>query len=167
MQSSDLGRDRETHITWVHFDSLCRTLAVMVRGYDPQVVVGIAKGGVLPATVIASILRREFYPIRLSRRHDGEVVRETPELLLGPPPAIADQRVLLVDDVVATGRTMELARKACLEQSASEIRTASLCAHRWDHHIDYVAFTSHTHIIFPWEHGRLEGTRAMSHAGHE
>jgi hypoxanthine phosphoribosyltransferase len=167
MQSNNYEHEGELHITWEHFDSLCRTLAEMVRGYDPQVIVGIAKGGVLPATVIASLLRREFYPIRVSRRHDDRIVREAPELLLGPPPAIADQRVLLVDDVVTTGDTMDLARQACLEQSAAEIRTASLCARGWDHRIDYVAFTSGAQIIFPWERRRSGSARIVPPSIHE
>ncbi len=167
MQRYDHEHEGELHITWEHFDSLCRILAVMVRGYDPQVIVGIAKGGVLPATVIASLLRREFYPIRLSRRHNDRIVRETPELLLGPPPAIADQRVLLVDDLVTTGETMDLARQACLEQNAAEVRTASLCSHSSGQRPDYVAFVSDARIVFPWDRNVLEGSRSASHPGHE
>ncbi len=159
MRSYDHEHQGELNITWEQFESLCRTLAVMVAGYDPQVIIGIARGGVLPAAVLASLLRREFYPIRLSRRHNDQVVRERPELLLGPPPTIAGQRVLLVDDLSATGETLEIARQACLDQGAAEVRTVSLVAHTFSHRPDYVALVSDALIIFPWD-------REVLHEGH-
>jgi hypoxanthine phosphoribosyltransferase len=167
MQSYSHEHVGELRITWEQFDSLCRTLAVMASGYDPQVIVGIAKGGVLPATVVASILRREFYPIRLSRRHNDRVVRDTPELLLGPPPAVAGQRVLLIDDFVSTGETLDLARDACLEQGAAEVRTAGLCAHSFSRKPDYLALVSDALVIFPWDRDVLEGGRFVPHPEYE
>jgi uncharacterized protein len=167
MQSYDHDHVGELHISWEQFDSLCRTLAIMVSGYAPQVIVGIAKGGVLPATVIASLMRREFYPIRLSRRHNDEIVRETPELLVGPPPSIAGQRVLLVDDMVATGVTLDLARRACLEQGAAEVRTASLFVHSFCQRPDYVALISDALIVTPWDREVLQSGRFVPHPEYE
>jgi hypoxanthine phosphoribosyltransferase len=163
MKSYDHEHEGELYISWEQFDALCRALAIMAGGYDPQVIVGIAKGGVLPATVVASLLRREFYPIRLSRRYNDRVVRETPDVLLGPPPAISGQRVLLVDDFVTTGETLDLARGACLAQGAAEIRTACLCAHSFSRHPEYVALVSDALVIFPWDREVLEGGRFVPH----
>lgn len=159
MSSYEHEHKGELVITWEEFESLCRTLAVMVSGYDPQVVVGIAKGGVMPATILASLLRREFYPIRLSRRYNDQVVRETPEVLLGPPSLIAGQRVLLVDDIIVTGETLEIARQACLDQGAAEVRTVGLAVHSFSLRPDYVALVSDALIIFPWD-------REVLHEGH-
>lgn len=167
MQSYDHDHEGEINIAWEEFDSLCRTLAMMASSYDPQVIVGIAKGGVLPATVIASLLRREFYPIRISRRHNDQVVRDTPEILQGPPPAIRGLRVLLVDDIVATGETMDLARKACLTQGASQVRTASLCSHSFGQRPDYVALVSDALIVFPWDREILERGQFVPHPEYE
>jgi hypoxanthine phosphoribosyltransferase len=155
------------HVSWEQFDSLCRMLAVMVSGYKPQVIIGIAKGGLLPATVLASLLRREFYPIRLSRRHNDKVVRETPELLLGPPPVVAGQHVLLVDDMVATGTTMEMGRQACFEQGASQVRTAGLFTHSFGPMPDYVASVSDALIIFPWDREILKAGDFVPHPEYE
>ena len=167
MQSYDHDHEGEINIAWEEFDSLCRTLAMMASSYDPQVIVGIAKGGVLPATVVASLLRREFYPIRISRRHNDQVVRDTPEILQGPPPAIRGLRVLLVDDIVATGETMDLARKACLAQGASQVRTASLCSHSFGQRPDYVALVSDALIVFPWDREILERGQFVPHPEYE
>lgn len=157
----------ELRVSWEDFDALCRKLALMVQAYDPQVIIGIAKGGVVPAAVLASILRREFYPIRLSRRHDDQVVRDTPELLLGPPPTIAGQRVLLVDDIVVGGATLALARQACLDQGAAQVRTATLFAHSFSRFPDYVALVSDALIITPWDRDVLEGDQFVPHPEYE
>ena len=47
-------------LTWEVFGEFCRALAVKVAqsGYQPDIVVGIAKAGVIPGAVIAAILRR-------------------------------------------------------------------------------------------------------------
>ena len=51
-------------LSWEMFGELCRALALRVaRDYEPEVVVGIARAGVIPGAVIASIL-----PRRIARR---------------------------------------------------------------------------------------------------
>jgi hypoxanthine phosphoribosyltransferase len=167
MQSYDHDHEGELTISWEQFDALCRALATMISGYAPEVIVGIAKGGLLPATVLASLLRLEFYPIRISRRHNDRVVREKPKLLVGPPPAIAGQRVLLVDDMVATGETIDLARQACLGQRAIEVRTACLCMHSFGQSPDYVALVSDALVVFPWDREILAGKRFVPNPEYE
>ena len=67
------------HIEWPLFGELSRALALKVaRAYDPELVVGIATAGVVPAAVVSAILDREFHSIMVSRRLRAERVRETP-----------------------------------------------------------------------------------------
>src|SRR5215510_4394176 len=48
-------------IDWPFFGELCRGLALKVfREFDPQLVIGIAKAGVIPGAVGASILQCDF-----------------------------------------------------------------------------------------------------------
>src|SRR2546426_8113197 len=48
-------------VDWPFFGELCRALALKIfREYDPDVVIGIAKAGVIPGAVVASILQRDF-----------------------------------------------------------------------------------------------------------
>ena len=63
-------------VDWPFFGELCRALALRVaRGYDPEVVVGIAKAGVIPAAIVATILQREFISISISRDTDAAAAR--------------------------------------------------------------------------------------------
>ncbi len=74
--------EEKMELSWELFGELCRVLALRVaRDYDPEVVVGIAAAGVIPAAVIAAMLQREFHSIKITRRRDGEKIRARPAVL--------------------------------------------------------------------------------------
>lgn len=73
-------------LTWEMFGELCRALAMRVgQSYAPEVVIGIARAGVIPAGVLASILRADFYSMKISRWDGRERVRERPAVLSAAP----------------------------------------------------------------------------------
>ena len=48
-------------VDWPFFGEICRALALRVaRDYQPEIVLGVAKAGVIPGVVVASILQSEF-----------------------------------------------------------------------------------------------------------
>src|SRR5256885_11928758 len=60
-------------VDWPFFGELCRALALKIfRDYDPDVVIGIARAGVIPGAVVASILQRDFASMR-SEEHTSEL----------------------------------------------------------------------------------------------
>ena len=66
-------------VDWPLFGEMSRALALKVaRGYDPELVVGIATAGVVPGAVVAAILDKPFHSIIVSRRYQAEEVRQTP-----------------------------------------------------------------------------------------
>ncbi len=101
-------------LTWSAFGDATRDLsrAIVADGFVPDVVVAIARGGLLPAGAIAyglgvkncGALNVEFYT-------GIGTVLDAPQLL--PPDLdlahLPGRRVLLVDDVADTGRTLALA----------------------------------------------------------
>ena len=69
-------------VDWAFFGEICRALALKVaREFDPEVVLGVAKAGVIPGVVVASILQREFTSMVVTRKDEGE----EPVLIAGPP----------------------------------------------------------------------------------
>jgi len=93
-------------IEWPLFGELSRALALKVaREYDPEIVIGVATAGVVPGAVVAAILDREFHSIMVSRRYRGETVRQTPAVMGAAPVEGRGHRVLIVDDLLATGGT--------------------------------------------------------------
>src|SRR5574338_1355640 len=108
-------------IDWTLFGELCRALALKVaRDYHPEVVLGIAKAGVIPGVVVASILQTEFASMVVSRpEQDAE-----PVLLSGPPASIRGRRILVVDETCDTGSTLKLALNEVRKHEPVDVRTA-------------------------------------------
>jgi hypoxanthine phosphoribosyltransferase len=153
MSSYDYGRRSGVEpISWERFEELVRILAEQVENFEPQIILGIARGGLFPATTLSFMLRREFYPIRLTRRFDDAVVRDKPTWLVRPPDKVRGRRILVVDEIVDSGHTIALAAAEARTLGASAVRTAALYAHTWaDPRPDYVALTSDALILNPWD----------------
>ena len=71
-RSSRPGRHSPTgvlQVDWPFFGELCRALALKVyRDYEPDLVLGIAKAGVIPGAVISSIRWRSPAPTPAAAR---------------------------------------------------------------------------------------------------
>ncbi|WDG19670.1 phosphoribosyltransferase [Microbacterium sp. Clip185] len=122
-----MAPERET-LTWDLFGEASRDIArdVIAADFVPEVVVAIARGGLLPAGAIAyglgvkncGAINVEFYT-------GIGTVLDAPELL--PPELdmtyLNGRRVLLVDDVADSGRTLDLAVRLLVERGA-DVRSA-------------------------------------------
>lgn len=139
-------------VPWEMFGELCRALALRVaRDYRPDLVVGIARAGVIPAAVVASILRLDFYSMKISRKEGPEQVRERPAVLSAAPPQAAGKRVLIVDEIATSGETLRLALAAVRDVRPAEVRTATSFARTRGYKPDYFALETDATIIFPWD----------------
>jgi hypoxanthine phosphoribosyltransferase len=138
-------------VEWPLFGELSRALALKVgRDYDPELVVGVATAGVVPAAVVAAILDREFASITVSRRFRSDHVRETPAVLGAAPPEARGRRVLIVDETCESGATLRLAVSALVNVGASEVRTA-VSFMTGTYEPDYHALATDSTIILPWD----------------
>ena len=132
-------------VDWPFFGELCRALALHVsRRYDPEVVVGVAKAGVIPAAIIATILQREFIAIGISRPGSNA----SPQIVTPPPASLRGKRVLLVDETCDTGDTLKLALNEVLQVGPADVRTAvSFTTGAWKP--DFHAFETEKAIVLP------------------
>ncbi|MGB4135331.1 MAG: phosphoribosyltransferase [Microbacterium sp.] len=126
---TDAAAERET-LTWDGFGDATRELArrILDSGFTPEVVVAIARGGLLPAGAIAyglgakncGAINMEFYT-------GIGTVLDAPEVL--PPELdmeyLNGRRVLLVDDVADSGRTLALAVQL-LQDKGAEVRSVTI-----------------------------------------
>jgi len=55
-------------ISWREFHNFCKHLAEKISRQHFDIIIGISEQGLYPGTLIAGMLRKEFYPIRLTRR---------------------------------------------------------------------------------------------------
>jgi hypothetical protein len=140
-------------MTWEFFGELCRVLAVTVArsGYRPDLVVGIAKAGVIPGAVVASILQCDFFSLKISRDLGVERVRARPKILSAAPAEAARRNVLIVDEICTSGETLRLARNALRQVGPADLRTATSLVKHGGHRPDYYALETESTVIFPWD----------------
>lgn len=135
---------------WAAFGEVARVFAGKIASkYRPTVVVGVAKGGVFAGGAIAAVLGAEFYPVRIEkRRRDAaplaDVIVELPDL--------SGKRVLVVDDVAATGATLARARALARKAGAKEVRTAVLVARPQGARPDFAAYETDELVLFGWDY---------------
>ncbi|MCI0158295.1 phosphoribosyltransferase [Leifsonia shinshuensis] len=140
---------------WLEFGEASRHLAgeVVESGFEPDMVVAIARGGLLLAGAISyalgikacGALNVEFYTGVDSR---------LPEPVVLPPmldaSALEAKRVLLVDDVSDSGRTLALVVDL-IAASGADVRT--VCLYSKPHTVlepDFVWRRTDRWITFPW-----------------
>ncbi len=162
------GQERFLDLSWEMFGELCRALAFRVaRDYQPDMVVGIARAGVIPGAVVASILRLDFYSMKISRREGGERVRDRPAVLSAAPSQARDRRVLLVDEITTSGETLRLALAAVRDVQPAEVRTATSFVRPRGYKPDYFSLETDATIIFPWDRKVLEGEEMVVNPRYE
>ena len=140
-------------VDWPLFGELCRALALRVaREYQPEVVLGVAKAGVIPGVVVASILQCDFASMVVTRRETDA----DPILVAGPPASIRGRRVLIVDETCDTGSTLKLALSEVRALRPVEVRTA-VSFKTGDYTPDFFAFATEKLIILPWDREIIQG----------
>jgi hypoxanthine phosphoribosyltransferase len=140
-------------LSWEFFGELCRVLAVRVAssGYQPEIVVGIAKAGVIPGAVVASILRCDFYSLKISRDLAGARVRARPKILSAAPHEAARKRVLIVDEICTSGETLRIALNALRQVGPAELHTATSLVKHGGYKPDFYALETDATVVFPWD----------------
>ncbi|MEG3614214.1 MULTISPECIES: phosphoribosyltransferase [Isoptericola] len=142
-------------LTWSDFAAGVRRLAeqVVADGFRPDVVVAVARGGLVPGGAVAYALGTkgvgtmnvEFYT------DIGRTLRD-PRVL--PPlmdtAELPGSRVLVVDDVADSGRTLELVMRMLAEQGADARAAVLYTKPRSVYRPEYSWRETDRWITFPW-----------------
>jgi uncharacterized protein len=158
------GTSGTFELSWELFGELSRALAVRVsQDFAPDLVIGIATAGVLPAATIAAILQTEFNSMKVTRRGVEGRVSRRPEVLSPTPVEARGQRVLLVDELTTSGDTLRLALAAVREVGPREVRTATCFVRPGGYRPDYHALETDALIVFPWDRQVIGDGELVTH----
>ena len=116
-------------ITWSQVYQLCRKLAsgIKAAGYRPDLIIAIARGGYVPARILADLL--DLMNVSSIRIEHYRGAHKEPLAVVKDPLCIdvSKQRILLVDDVSDSGDTFQVAIQHIQEQGAfAELKSATL-----------------------------------------
>ncbi len=143
-------------VSWEDIHTLSRIVAKSIRkaGFQPDVVIGLARGGFVPSRNLADLLGvKDLVSIKVG--HWGEVATKDGKAELKYPIKIdlTGKKVLIVDDLTDTGESMIVAKDYVQSLGPAEIKTATLV------HITHSKFVPDFYaeevdnwvwFIFPW-----------------
>ena len=143
------------NLTYEGFGVAVRELAQAIAddGYEPDIVLSIARGGLLVGGAIAYALDVKNTFTMNVEFYTGIDERLEMPMLLPPVPDLIDfreTRVLIADDVADTGATLALVKDFC-EGKVAEVRCAVLYEKsRSTVRCEYVWSRTDLWIDFPW-----------------
>ncbi len=151
-------------ISWEEGAKLCEELVRKTEKYKPDVLIGVSRGGLVPLRIFSDmldikkigVLGIQFY------KKIGETM-DFPEITHEMPLNIKGKKVLIIDDVADTGKSLIAAKEYIEKKGASEIRTATL-HYKPTSEIkpDYFIGTTTKWIVYPWERHEVERELAES-----
>ena len=121
--------------------------------FKPEVIVGISRGGLIPARILSDLLENpnladvgvEFYSGKAEKKEAPILTRE-----VSVP--VAEKQVLVVDDVADSGRSLDLVRKNVLRNGAKEARIGTLYYKPWSIvKPDFFEEETKFWVVFPWD----------------
>ncbi len=135
------------------YDMLMAQAEKICSCYRADVVVGVSRGGLVSARILADLLEApEFAVIGVEFYADIAESKMEPTLLQPVTMAVTGKRVLLVDDIADSGRSLQLAIRHLQAQGAEEIKTATLY-YKPKSAIkpDFYEKETSSWVVFPWE----------------
>jgi len=151
-----LGSKLEFEIpSWEQIYEALLTLANRIRENDfkPDVIVGVSRGGWPPARIMSDLLenpelanvRAEFYLGVAKTKGDPVITQPVSTSVIG-------KKVLIVDEVADTGKSLRLVKSHLEEQGATEVKIMTIYYKPWSIVVpDWYAKETSRWIVFPWE----------------
>ncbi len=144
--------------SWKKIEGMCKALAGKTKGFTPDWIVGVSRGGLVPTRLLSdllgianvNIIRVEFY------KSIGET-RDFPKITQPVQVDVSKKKVLIVDDVADTGRSLAVAKEHIKRAGASQVKIATL--HYKPSSIlkpDYFVEQTDAWIVYPWEKKETE-----------
>jgi len=151
-------------VDWAGFYHLCLELVdrVLTSGKKFDVIVGISRGGLVPARILSDELENpNVVIVRVEYYTDIYKVRPEPRVVQVPDLELAGKDVLLVDDVADSGRSLESVSKLLKHEGAKSLSIATVFYKPWSLVVpDFYVRTTDRWIVFP--HEQREAILAIS-----
>ncbi|MDP7975905.1 MAG: phosphoribosyltransferase [Thermoprotei archaeon] len=125
--------------------------AILSGSYRVDAVIGISRGGIIPARIISDMLLvRDFYVYGI-KYYSGINERDEIKVVQKPEGNFKNKNVLIVDDIIDSGKTMAFVKKE-LEDEAASVKLAALLKKPWSEiEPDFCAGITDKWVVFPWE----------------
>ncbi|MHA2084560.1 MAG: phosphoribosyltransferase [Candidatus Thorarchaeota archaeon] len=105
---------------------------IVQSGFMPDIIVGIARGGWIPARILSDVLyANAMFNVRIEYYSDIGLSGGEPKITQPLSVSIEDKNILIVDEVSDSGDSLTAAFKYLEDLGAKSIRTAVLHLKPW------------------------------------
>lgn len=145
-------------VTYDEISNWCADIADKVRkmDYRPEVVIGLTRGGWVPARILCDeLLIKKLYAVKTEHwgataNPDGNALL-TQELITD----VSNEKVLVIDDITDTGDSLKLAVNHVKEKNPAQVVSAALIhighsGYVPDVYSHTISSADWTWFIFPW-----------------
>jgi hypoxanthine phosphoribosyltransferase len=144
-------------ISWDATIEYCEQLALKTRDFRPEIIVGLSRGGLVLTRIMSDILAVEKVGIIGMSFYRGMKRLEKPEIFQELSMDVKDMRILLVDDVADSGKSLLKAKEYLQKKGAGEIRIATIHYKPGSSFKpDYYLMTTTSWVAYPWERHEME-----------
>ncbi|MCT2538633.1 xanthine phosphoribosyltransferase [Sedimentimonas flavescens] len=150
-----LPHEKGFHVSWDQLHRDARALAWRLDGKGPdagawKAVVGITRGGLVPAAIVARELDIRVVDTISVKSYSHQTQRE-PAVIKSPQADLMGdgEGILIVDDLVDSGRTLELVRRLYPKAHFATVYAKPKGREQVDTFITEVS--QDTWIFFPWD----------------
>ena len=123
------------------------------NGFKPDIIVGVSRGGWPPARVLSDLMGNpNLANVRVEFYLGVAETKGEPTLTQPVSVAVDGKKILLVDEVADTGKSLKLVKKHLTENGATEVKIATVYYKPWSIiKPDYYEKETCQWIVFPWE----------------
>jgi uncharacterized protein len=145
-------------LNWDVTIAYCEELATKIDGYRPEVIVGISRGGLVPARIMADILGVKSILVLGISFYNGVGKRaEAPTIYQELTMDLTGKRVLLVDDIADSGRSLAVAKDHLMKKGVKEVKVATIhYKPESTFRPDYFIAETTSWVVYPWERHEVE-----------
>ncbi|HDO41829.1 MAG TPA: phosphoribosyltransferase [Candidatus Bathyarchaeota archaeon] len=141
--------------SWDEIYEMLLALADMIKkdSFSPDVIIGVSRGGWPPARVMSDLLGNvELANIRVEFYRGVAETEDEPVITQPLSMSVEGRKVLIMDDVADTGRSLRLVRDHVEKKKANVIKIATIYYKPWSTIVpDYYVRVTRRWIVFPWE----------------
>jgi uncharacterized protein len=155
---------KKIYYNWSQIEGACLDIARQINqdNFKPDYIVGISRGGLVPAVLLSQYLNIPMHPLTVSLRDHTH----TETNCWMAEDAHRGTTILIVDDINDSGATIEWIKddwqSACIPNDSlwkesvwgNNVRVATLVEKNYtDYSSDYTAWHSYDEcwVVFPWE----------------
>ena len=141
--------------SWDQLYGLLLNLSEAVRksGFEADLMVGVSRGGWIPARIMSDLLENPNLANVTAEFYVGVAeTRQEPSITQPVSASVDGKKVLVVDDLADTGKSLKIVNAHLKNQGASEVRIATIYYKPWSITApDYYEKETRRWIVFPWE----------------